>query len=335
MNAITDEDILKDIIERLREGVLPWRRPWSDSSNVVLIGSVKYSALMWPSNLRAPRVPFGLLNGTKLLAHASTQRYRSNLWITKSVVKELKAELNEEDNQPVAIRRYLDENSRHLSSKAAVRHVYNVDQVIDCERKLGLTFLKNQPSIPTTKYERCEKLRDELVHYHNLRIVYENRAAYSPSWDTVVMPDIDQFNVPFPGDHQVQDGAAHYWATLWHEVVHWTGHPSRLDRRQHRQWGDNIYAFEELIAELGATFLCAHLGIEGELQHESYLDSWSQALEQDPAQSLWSAAAYAEAAKKFILTAPERRQAFPHRSSPDDFLESSQIDLPTPDEYPT
>ncbi len=56
MNPITDEQILNDIIERLSQGVLPWRRPWSDSTKVVVIGSMNYSATMWPSNLRAPKV---------------------------------------------------------------------------------------------------------------------------------------------------------------------------------------------------------------------------------------------------------------------------------------
>ena len=307
MDPITDEEILQDIIKRLRNGVLPWRRPWSDSSKVVLIGSVKYSALMWPSNLRAPRVPFGLFNGTKLLAHASKQGYRSNLWITNGVVKELKVKLNREDNQPVAIQRYVDEHSRYVRSKTAVRHVYNIDQVEDCERKLGLKFMSDQPDTPSKKYEHSQKLWDEMERYHNLQIVQENRAAYSPSWDTIMMPNVSQFDVPVIGDLTAQDGEARYWATLWHEVVHWTGHPSRLDRKRHQQWGDKVYAFEELIAELGSTFLCAHLGIEGELQHESYLGSWSRALEQEPARSLWSAAAYAEAAKEFILTAHQRR----------------------------
>ena len=76
MKPVTDEDILNDIIERLAKGVLPWRRPWSDSTNVVVIGSMKYSATMWPSNLRAPKVPFGMFNGTMLLAQASKRDYR-------------------------------------------------------------------------------------------------------------------------------------------------------------------------------------------------------------------------------------------------------------------
>ena len=297
MTPITDEDILSDIIERLAKGVLPWRRPWSDSTNAVVIGSMKYSATMWPSNLRAPKVPFGVFNGTMLLAQGSKRGYRSNLWIAENVVNVLNANLVKDDDQPVAIQRHLDEYSPYHGSQSGIRHVYNVDQVKDCERTLGLTFLEGKIPTPKKRYKRSEELRKDLGRHHDLRVVHENIAAYSPSWDVVMMPDLDQFDAA--GD--AQDGAAHYWATLWHEVVHWTGHPSRLKRERHQRWGDKKYAFEELVAELGAAFLYAHLGIDGELQHESYLDTWCQALSQDRAQSLWSASSFATAAKEFVL----------------------------------
>ena len=103
MKPVTDEDI----IERLAKGVLPWRRPWSVSTNVVVIGSMEYSATTWPSNLRAPKVPFGMFNGTMLLAQASKRDYRSNLWVTESVVDHLNADLAKGDDRPVAIQRYL------------------------------------------------------------------------------------------------------------------------------------------------------------------------------------------------------------------------------------
>lgn len=293
MDPITDEQILNDIIERLSQGVVPWRRPWSESAKVVVIGSMKYSATMWPSNLRAPKVPFGVFNGTMLLAWASKQEYRSNLWIAEAVIEDLGADLIKDDEQPVAIQRFVDKYSPYYRSQSGVRRVYNVDQVKDCERALGLTFLEKQPPAQKERYKRSEELLKELTSRYALRIEQQNIAAYSPSWDLVMMPDVDQF--------KVKDGVAHYWATLWHEVAHWTGHHSRLNRDRHRKWGDKTYAFEELIAELGAAFLCAHLEIDGEVQHESYLNSWCSALKEDRASSLWAAAAYATEAKEFVL----------------------------------
>ena len=98
MRPLTDEDILKDIIEQMGKGVLPWRRPWSESANSVVIGSMRLSATRWPSNVRAPKVPFGVFNGTMLLAQASKRGYRSNLWVASRIVKELSASLVEDDS---------------------------------------------------------------------------------------------------------------------------------------------------------------------------------------------------------------------------------------------
>ncbi len=102
----------------------------------------------------------------------------------------------------------------------------------------------------------------------------QNRAYYSPGADRIVLPTTSQFRSP-------ED----YWSTLLHELVHATGHRSRLDREgitsSSREFGDPVYAFEELIAETGSAFLCAHLGIFGEVQHESYLSGWLSVLRND------------------------------------------------------
>ena len=66
-----------------------------------------------------------------------------------------------------------------------------------------------------------------------------------------------------------------------HELTHWTGHKSRLDRTFGARFGDNAYAFEELVAELGAAFLCSDCGIDGKLQHDSYIASWIKVLKGD------------------------------------------------------
>lgn len=104
--------------------------------------------------------------------------------------------------------------------------------------------------------------------------------AYSPRNDVVFMPKLSDFEAP-----------EYFYGTLAHELTHWTGHKSRLDRPKHDQWGDDAYAFEELIAELGAVFVCNELGIEHETRedHVAYLASWASRFEDKP-QSLWTAA---------------------------------------------
>lgn len=99
-----------------------------------------------------------------------------------------------------------------------------------------------------------------------------NSAHYSPSLDYIQLPNREDFK-------SRQD----YYATALHELSHWTGHKSRIDRdfSKSKRFGDSAYAFEELVAELGAAMLCAHLKIDGQLQHASYIQSWLKVLKQD------------------------------------------------------
>lgn len=115
-------------------------------------------------------------------------------------------------------------------------------------------------------------------------------AFYSPSADRVQLPNKAAFITP-------ED----YYATAFHELTHWTGHNSRLDRKGGR-FGDAAYAYEELVAELGAAFLCQDHAIAGKLQHAAYIQSWLNALKTD-SRLIFKAAAAAQKAADFILTA--------------------------------
>lgn len=113
------------------------------------------------------------------------------------------------------------------------------------------------------------------------------------------LPQLDEIRLPLPA--RFTSGEA-YCATVLHELVHWTGHPGRLDRRFGQRFGDSAYAFEELVAELGSAFLLGHCGlvdatIEG---HAAYLDSWLQVLRHDRT-AIFTAARHASDAFEFIL----------------------------------
>src|SRR5262245_44264853 len=96
--------------------------------------------------------------------------------------------------------------------------------------------------------------------------------------------------------------AESFYATLAHESVHWTRHPSRLDRDFGRKaWGDEGYAAEELVAELGAAFLCADLEITTEVRedHAAYIESWLTVLKQDK-RAIFTAAPHAPRAADYL-----------------------------------
>jgi antirestriction protein ArdC len=118
-----------------------------------------------------------------------------------------------------------------------------------------------------------------------------NRAFYSGGSDHVQMPMFEAFRSP-----------ESYYATLAHELTHWTKHKARLDRDFGRtRWGDEGYAREELVAELGAAFLCADLELTPEpgTDHAAYIQSWLKVLEEDK-RAIFAAAAHAQRAADFL-----------------------------------
>ncbi len=118
-----------------------------------------------------------------------------------------------------------------------------------------------------------------------------NRACYSEGSDHVQMPPFESFR-----------DAESYYATLAHELTHWTKHPRRLDRDLGRKrFGDEGYAMEELVAELGAAFLCADLDLTPtpREEHAAYIAAWLKVLKGDK-RAISSAAAHAQKAADYM-----------------------------------
>ena len=124
----------------------------------------------------------------------------------------------------------------------------------------------------------------------NIRHLAQDRAYFSPSHDRITLPLREQFET-----------TQAYYGTALHELTHWSGGESRLDRKKGRTFGDNAYAFEELVAELGSAFLGATLGIEiaPNAEHEEYLASWIKTMKAEP-KALYNAAKYAQATVEFL-----------------------------------
>lgn len=104
------------------------------------------------------------------------------------------------------------------------------------------------------------------------------RAFYRPSGDFIQMPDKERFT-----GSETSTATEGYYGTLLHELVHWTGIERRCDRQFGKRFGDDAYAVEELVAELGAAFLCADLGITPEPRpdHAAYIEHWLKVLKAD------------------------------------------------------
>ena len=90
-----------------------------------------------------------------------------------------------------------------------------------------------------------------------------------------------------------------YYATALHELVHWSGAPHRLDRTKGKRFADAAYSFEELVAELGAAFLCANHNISGDLRHAGYIQSWLKCLKDD-SKAIFKASALAQKGADYV-----------------------------------
>lgn len=116
----------------------------------------------------------------------------------------------------------------------------------------------------------------------------EGRAHYLQSTDSIMIPDFETFST-----------ASAYYATVFHELGHWTGAPSRLDRTFGKRFGDDAYAAEELVAELTSAFCCAELGIQNTGADAAYIAHWLEFLT-DHSNAIFAAASKASKALEYL-----------------------------------
>ena len=136
----------------------------------------------------------------------------------------------------------------------------------------------------------------DIRHSDQRAAYYRRRSTMATDSDYVHMPSMDLFK-----DTKHSTATENYYSTLAHEVTHWTGDKRRLDREKGARFGDAKYAFEELVAELGSAFLCAHLDISAEprIDHAHYLNSWIECLTDHP-KAIMTACARASDALDYV-----------------------------------
>ena len=163
--------------------------------------------------------------------------------------------------------------------------LFNVAQIDGLPESLTTSAGEDQIFTPI---EGAEKL---LVASGATIIFGFDGAFYSPSKDQICLPARERFTTP-----------ENYYATAIHELTHRTGHPSRLNRQFGKRFGDDAYAFEELVAELGAAFVVGHLGfVDATIEnHAAYVDTWLRVLKNDKT-AIFTASKQACLAYDFIL----------------------------------
>lgn len=281
--VITDQ-----IISELEKGAAPWVKPWKSLRGIPGKGR--------PYN----PVSRTVYRGANFF-WLSMQGYEMPWFITYKQAKALGGHVKAgEKGRPVVYwniqkKGVIGENGEVSEKSSAFLKSYTVFHVSQCE---GIT-LPEMPKEPEPSFNSVDEvmaLIDRLALKGGLNHGGDE-AYFMPSRDQINMPPMAAF--PDSGS---------YHATLLHEAVHATGHKSRLDRLTPAAFASEEYAFEELVAELGAAMLCQFCGINGDLRHAGYIGSWLKGLRGDKSFIL-KAASKAQSAMDWLTKAVEVEQA--------------------------
>ena len=282
------QSVTDRIIAKIEEGGLAaWMKPWVDIAN-------KDKAM--PYNFKTGNEYQGI-NILTLLIGAFENGYSHNCWLTFDQALSLGGRVRKGEKSQHCIRYGVyekedDHNDKKSYAFVKPFYLFNIEQIDGIE-------IPQLPDAPIRTIDdsilAIESLVKEECDVTNLGYrIGGNRAFYAPALDLIKMPQ-GEFNC-----------CSNYAATLAHELIHATGHSKRTNR--HHLFKDKFkddtkasYAFEELVAELGAAMLCAEHGIVGEhLQHESYIDSWFNVLKREPSMLL-KAASHASKAHHYLM----------------------------------
>jgi antirestriction protein ArdC len=281
------------IVADLERGVRPWFKPWN----------AEHAAGRITRPLRSNGQAYKGINVLMLWGEAELKGFVCPIWMTFRQAQELGAHVKKGEHGSLVVyadkitRTETDDSGEESSREIAFMKGYTV---FNCEQIEGLPphfYATAEP--PKSDMERIAGAETFAANTGATVRHGGNQAYYSITNDYVQMPPFEAFR-----------DTESYYATLLHELTHWTRHASRLDREFGRKrWGDADYAAEELVAELGSAFLSADLGVTAEPRddHSSYLASWLDVLKNDN-RAIFTAAAHAQRAADYLHGLQQRQE---------------------------
>jgi antirestriction protein ArdC len=266
------QEVTDSIIQQLENGAMPWIKPWKTDSTA-------------DKNFISQK-PYQGVNRLILGLSGMVQGFEAPVWASFKQWQSIGANVRkgEKGTKIVFYSPVTKENKQTGESESynllKAYYVFNASQVD------GVTI--QAPSADSKPFNAIEaaELRIKLT---GAVITYGGDSAF-------YAPSVDKINVPHKSSFLTE---SNYYATVFHELVHWTGAEHREKRAFGKRFGDNAYAFEELVAEMGAAFLCQDYRIQGELRHAGYLQSWLKVLKED-SKAIFKAAALAQKAADYI-----------------------------------
>jgi antirestriction protein ArdC len=249
------------IVAELEAGAAPWIKPWSATPGANTpcnaVSNRPYSGcnvvLLWMAQVAGYRTPRFLTfkQAVELGGHVRKGEHGTKVVFVKQLQIHDDAE---------------EERSARLVPMMREYTVFNVDQ---CDG-LPDSVITGKP-MRVRNPDTRDDLADQFLRSTGADIREgHGEAYYVPSRDFISMPAFEAFS-----------GADQFYSVAFHELTHWTAHRSRLDRDLKNRFGSQNYAAEELVAELGAAFLCAEFGFDGDLRHAGYIEHWIELLKAD------------------------------------------------------
>lgn len=272
------QQVTDQIVSAIEAGAGEWHMPWHNTG----------SDLVCPINATSRR-PYRGINVLSLWASAEARGFPTGQWATYRQWRDMGAQVRKGEQSTLVVfwkvtsESDADEDNTQADDRRERRFSARGYRVFNAAQVDGFTP-PEVPALPT-----AERIAHAESFFAGLGAEIRHgggRAYYRPKDDYIQLPPFEAF----------RDAVA-YYATLAHESTHWTGHGSRMDRDLSGRFGDEAYAAEELIAELGAAFLCAQLGLANEPRpdHAAYLSSWLRVLRSDE-RAIFTAASQAQAA---------------------------------------
>ena len=288
-------EVTKRFVDALKNGAAPWIKPWSEGG----------STASRPTNAVTGRAYTGI-NVTILWTAARASGFERDRWLTFNQAAEAGGHVSRGQKGTLAIlyRDYdvqrkdgtgdvvLDESGQPQIDKIKLIKGFTLFNVEQCSSMPTEILCGQREPAEVTEWDSCQKV-DEMLSRHEIKVKHgHDSAAYIPEDDLIRLPSKQTF-----------ESTGGYYSTLLHETSHWTGHPTRLNRpgiAAVKSTELDVYAYEELIAEIGSAFLCAEFGVRGEMRHEGYVLSWIEALEND-SKAIFTSSAAAWKARCYLL----------------------------------
>ncbi|MGH8348832.1 MAG: ArdC family protein [Pseudomonas sp.] len=290
-------EVTNKIVNALDQGVIPWIKPWSTAASDV--------DSPFPTNAITRR-PYAGINIPLLWAEARLRGFNQDRWLTFNQARKAGGHIRKGEQSTLAVlykpmsKEAQDESGEVLRDEqgniktvqfALLRThcLFNIEQAegLPNEEQLTDDHIDPPAFIDHVPAEQLLASSEARIDHR-----YGGDACYYPIRDLIQMPTKGQF-----------EDVGSYYATALHELTHWSGHASRLNREGitgGHHFGSAEYAFEELVAEMGAAFLCAMTGTQGELRHEEYLASWLKILKEDK-RAIFRASGQAREATEYLV----------------------------------